>query len=417
MIARVARASFQGFDAASLPVNATTRPTRRNLGGLGPVRSPAALLHAVHEAGPDAAMLASADHRCPPAALAVLSATDDLVTLRAVAGHLRCPPAVVAALSRNRVTDVRGCAAGNRRLPARCHVTAAEDSDMHVRKHLAANPHCGIAALRLLAADQSPAVAATAAKHPAADSAVIDIAARGLVAAVVEAAVESPNCAAETLVRLARTGEPFAAGALSNPAFPASELHKFCSGPQHARRAIAANPACPPAVLESLAEDSDLVLLRNIAANPQIPVSAQRRFAAHSDYTLRRLIASSLVADPALLASIVSRSNEMWVLADAAMNPRLPPAAAAALIDDDRGLGWLAALAARNPACPSESLRAAAQSSDPELRVAAALNPRTPPDIRRRLAEDPVADVRASAHQHPAAPPLAAQRDAAGSEP
>jgi hypothetical protein len=148
------------------------------------------------------------------------------------------------------------------------------------------------------------------------------------------------------------------------------------SGPAR-REAVAANPHCPPGLLEQLAGAPEEQWVRlAVAGNPSSSVTVLRDLAADPDEHLRITVAC---------------------------NPAAPGALVQLLAED--GSETVRAAALSHVSCPSLLVRAAAKSKDAVERAAVAGNLMCPPDVLPALGVDTSRRVRQVALLNPAMSP------------
>ena len=213
----------------------------------------------------------------------------------------------------------------------------------------------------------------------------------------------------------------------------------------HLRHLAAANPTCPPAVLEALAHDSDYRIQGSLAANPACPpgvVMGVLGLATRGDESLMSdLACSNAVANPncpdAALRHAATATNNAYLRVGAARNPNSDPAVVSVLAGDSNDFvreavaynsncgpevlvrlasdsaADVAVAALTNPSCPEQTLRqACGENLDGEHRGGVASNPACPPDLIERLVEDPERVVAYWVVANPACPPELVERAA-----
>jgi hypothetical protein len=98
----------------------------------------------------------------------------------------------------------------------------------------------------------------------------------------------------------------------------------------------AADVNCPPAILQRLSHDSEIMVLASVAGNPSSPISTLRRLSYHDDFYVYYNLARNLSSPPEILEHL-SRHNNATVRFWVASNPSCPPAALEILLLDPQG--------------------------------------------------------------------------------
>ena len=190
------------------------------------------------------------------------------------------------------------------------------------------------------------------------------------------------------------------------------------------QKTVAANLACPLGVVMGvigLAARGDELLMSDLAceeaaANPICPASVLRRVAAaDNEYNqhLRTGAAANPNCPPELLDVLAGDSNDL-VRAAAARNPSCPPELLARLASDTSTDADVAMNALMNPSCPEQTLRqACGDNFDGEQRHSAGTNPSCPLDLMERIIEDPARHIAFWVAVNPSCPPELIERSAA----
>jgi hypothetical protein len=199
-----------------------------------------------------------------------------------VAGNLRSPAIVLAALSQDQDSQVRARTAGNPDLPRSILESLLIDAEVSVRSAALKNPATPVDVVR-----EAEAESALSTRHSRPDRAALEEKAANNRAEVRMEVAFSPTADADLLALLG--GERRSA---------------------QVRRAVAANPNTPAAVLGSLADDNDDQVRQAVAFNGATPAT--------------------------LLAELAGRSIDLAILV--AMNPDVPGAVLDALAKDSNPL-------------------------------------------------------------------------------
>ena len=352
------------------------------------------------------------------------------------------PPveAAVASMSRDTEAAIRRLAAADPTCPQPDLRRLASDPDPDVSATAAANPSCPTALTAAFAARARPAATR---RHAAANTSCPPWVLAGLTAdpdvRVRAAAAGNTNATAGSLAQLTADSDWGVLALLAgNPSASADTLRGISSATEGGdiTEQLAANPACPFDLLESLAftrcmhtdpcdndscrwgsEDRPLVLARVIAH----PASAQgggwlrgyieETLAANSADIEAQIASVAAETSPEHLSEWAGHEDE-YVRRELARNPHADAATLATLVGDtgDDVYSYLLA----NPACPPEILISAAQDETyfPNLLH----NPKCPPDALAVIARSANTGARAVAAAHPnisadAAQALAADAD------
>ena len=189
------------------------------------------------------------------------------------------------------------------------------------------------------------------------------------------------------------------------------------------QKTVAANPACPLGVVMGvigLAAREDEILMSDLAceeaaANPICPASVLRRVAdADNEYNrhLRTGAAANPNCPPELLDVLASDSNDR-VRAAAARNPNCPPNILVRLASDTSTDTDVAMNALMNPSCPEQTLRqACGDNFDGVQRHSIGTNPSCPRDLMERIIEDPARHIALWVVVNPSCPPELVERSA-----
>ena len=180
---------------------------------------------------------AARNPNCSFAALVRL-ADDDVAAIRgAVASNPGCPPMLLTVLASDPAPVVRSAAVANASCPEAALAAAAGD-EFDVRWSLAGNPACPSQALDVIAEDSS--------------------------FVLLHSVATNPNCSQQTLLRLAAW----------HPGAEVSDPRVARTRATDMRSFVASNPACPPQMLQQLADDPATLVRAAVAANPDIAAGA-----------------------------------------------------------------------------------------------------------------------------------------------
>ncbi|WP_329790289.1 hypothetical protein V1227_40230 [Lentzea sp. DG1S-22] len=190
-----------------------------------------------------------------------------------------------------------------------------------------------------------PALALSLSRHPSPD--------------VRRALAASPHTPPAVLARLGSSAARELASNPSTPAALAAELVRH----HEARYFLASRTDLPPAVYEQLASEIEPGILSALAVNPAVPVAVLRRL-------------SGVLRNPAIPLDLLVELAPSARLGSAEVPPRIASASEA-------------------------ELRALADSSVTQVRLMVALRPDLPPDLVQRLARDPDPSVATAVAAHP----------------
>jgi hypothetical protein len=244
-----------------------------------------------------------------------------------VAGDQRSSSKTLSRLARSAERSVRQAVATNPHTPEVVLGQLASDIDPNVRTVVARNPECPAIVLVALSHDQDPHVRTQTAGNP-----------------------NTPRSILETLLIDAEVGVRSAA--LENPATPADLVREA-----RLELSLTIRTSCPDrAALEEMAAnkraevrmdvafsptaDADLLALlggerrsaqvrRAVAANPNTPAAVLRSLADDKDNQVRQAVAFNGATPESLLTELAGRSIDLAILV--AMNPEVPDAVLDAL--------------------------------------------------------------------------------------
>lgn len=155
------------------------------------------------------------------------------------------------------------------------------------------------------------------------------------------------------------------------------------------RKLVAANPSCPPQVLEQLFDDPHEPVSCSVCFNPSLPPQLAVRLAKRIErLTHIHALTTNSSAPPAALQSVYANNqhadDSVWY--GLAYRSDCPPDVLADMAR--RGPG-LRIEAARHPRCPSSALVLLSQDEERAVRQAAMVNPSFPEEYRqlRRIAQ------------------------------
>ncbi|WP_090104966.1 hypothetical protein [Lentzea jiangxiensis] len=197
-----------------------------------------------------------------------------------------------------------------------------------------------------------PALALSLSRHPSPD--------------VRRALAASPHTPPAVLARLGPSAARELASNPSTPAALAAELVRH----HEARYFLASRPDLPPAVYEQLASEIEPGPLSALAVNPAVPVAVLRRLSG----VLRRL--SGVLRNPAIPLDLLVELAPSARVGSAEVLPRIASASEA-------------------------ELRALAGSSATQVRLMVAMRPDLPLDLVHRFARDPDPSVATAVAAHP----------------
>jgi hypothetical protein len=201
----------------------------------------------------------------------------------------------------------------------------------------------------------------------------------------------------------------------SSPNSPPHILRQLSrQGTQTTQMKLAANPACPPAVLWRLAAEPAITsyVAENPACPPRLLQLIHRRSDEHDPDIVR-----NPNCPPRLLTQLAQPASHVSIRILVADHPRCPPQVLTLLVNDTAaGNRWRqdlkdvettspATRALANPACPPRILRTYSTHYLPRLRATVASNPACPPTTLIALAADTDLSVRQAAAGNPSCPP------------
>ncbi|MFD8215197.1 hypothetical protein ACFV2U_16035 [Streptomyces sp. NPDC059697] len=201
---------------------------------------------------------------------------------------------------------------------------------------------------------------------------------------------------------------------LDTGAGPPEWARRFATDPVTERREkLAACPDLPPDVTDTLAADSEVAVVAELALWTTPDMAA--RLARHPHAEVRRAVAANEATPPAVLEMLLTGDGlppaRRCLVCD---RERTPAAHARPRPADDLPPGafctgshestlhemWRQALS--NPATPARAAAGFADHTSGLLRWALAARPDLPPEAGRRLADDPLPGVRADLAENPA---------------
>ena len=203
-----------------------------------------------------------------------------------VAAQRATPPWILDRLAQDAENSVAVLTAKNPSLGAATWEALAVDPEPSIRAAAARNPSAGGATLAVLASDPDPDVAANIAKNPVCPPEILDEIRRGRpeleeVTRLVQlnrdlAAGSASDTSSERLNDLASHDDRQVREAVAqNPRTASETLWRLCgisAQPSHrvntTRAAVAANPACPAALLLRLREDPEPLVRAAVVGNP-----------------------------------------------------------------------------------------------------------------------------------------------------
>ena len=199
-----------------------------------------------------------------------------------------------------------------------------------------------------------------------------------------------------------------AAEALRNPSCPLIALERGAvSEDWQLRAAVASNPNCSQRLLERLvAGVSDLLacdaeyVFEEAAKHRRCPPRLLAVLAATDLLEVRAGVAANPSCPPELLESLTPNTgsavsgDSLVVARSVAANPSCPQDLLERLAGSVDSL--IAASAACNPSCPTDLIVDLAAHSDALVRRAAGRHPACPPEVLQRLADDPDPTARAA---------------------
>ena len=185
----------------------------------------------------------------------------------------------------------------------------------------------------------------------------------------------------------------------TEPACTAALISVMLDDSVASKARVAANPSCPPEVLQQLAESSDPHILCCVAANPNCPSRLLEQLATASDESVRHAAVANSRCPPEVLERLAD-SDTVWIADRALKNPGCGPEMLARYAR--RPQRTFHASIVRNSACPPEVLAYLALNGSVQTKTAAAEHLNCPADVAAALS----AELRTP--QHAAQPPATA---------
>ncbi|MCC9194438.1 hypothetical protein LOC59_12390 [Arthrobacter sp. zg-Y916] len=294
----------------------------------------------------------------------------DLTERRA---DLKMSPRVIEAaldrLSKSRVRcpDMREIVADDKRTGEKTLSRLARSADVSVRRSVAANSRTSVIVLEQLAGDPEPIVRAEVAGNPLSPASVLEALSQDEEAHVRSRTARNPNLSRSMLeILLLDAEDSVRAAVLQNPATPPdfvleAELALSARHTRPDRAALAEMVAHKRAevrmeVAFSPVADADLLALlggerrsaqvrRAVAANPNTPAAVLGSLSDDKDDQVRQAVAFNGATPETLLAELAGRSIDLAILV--AMNPDVPNAVLDALSQDNNPLIRFVAAARR----------------------------------------------------------------------
>jgi hypothetical protein len=276
------------------------------------------------------------------------------------------PPRVIEGaldrLSKSRVRDpdMRVVVADDKRSSERTLSRLARSAEDSVRQAVATNPHTPVVVLEQLARDLEPSVRARVARNPLTPAIVLEILSHDEDSQVRARTAGNPNLPRSILESLLIDAEvSVRTAALKNPATPVDFVREaeaeLALSTRHSRpdraaleEMVANNRAeVRMEVAFSPTADADLLALlggerrsaqvrRAVAANPNTPAAVLRSLADDKDDQVRQAVAFNGATPGTLLAELAASSIDLAILV--AMNPDVPGAVLDALAQDGNPL-------------------------------------------------------------------------------
>ena len=193
--------------------------------------------------------------------------------------------------------------------------------------------------------------------------------------------------------------------ALMHRACPPTVLDELANSPKRlVRMAIARNPACPLTLLELLANDADEFVRACVAQNPIYPLSKREillvGLSKSKEPRVRELAAKNPVCPESVLTALV-KDKDADVRLFVASNPNSPATLYESLKNDKHYLVRRASGVRLNS---TEDLKDAAKDNNPAIRAFAASESICPESILEHLAKDRSVEVRRLVGRHPNCP-------------
>ena len=249
--------------------------------------------------------------------------------------------------SRRRDPDMRLAVAGDERSGEETLARLGRSTDDDVRRKVASNPRTPAAVLEQLASDPEPWVRASAAANPRTPAAILELLSRVQESQVRAGAAGNRNLPRSILeALLGDRDDSVQAAAMRNPAAPAdfvreAEAGRALSRQQRTGRSradleqmvedkraevrmeVAFSPEADPDLLVMLGgERKSAQVRRAVAANPNTPVAVLRSLAGDDDYQVRQAVAFNGATPRDLLVDLAGRGIDLAIVV--AMNPDVP---------------------------------------------------------------------------------------------
>jgi predicted DNA-binding WGR domain protein len=208
-----------------------------------------------------------------------------------------------------------------------------------------------------------------------------------------------PDCPPELLEWFAKKKDASLRAAVArNTACPASLLHELASDKdENVRGEVAKNPAIPKELLELLTQDASQSVRWGIAQNPSCPESLFKPLSLDKNERTRWTISENTNCSVEILTQLAG-DKDRSVRHAVAGNPSCPVEVLGILATDKEG--YVRRAVAGNPSCPATNFERLASDPDSDVREAVAGNPSCPAEILDRLAGDRNLQVRSRIAKH-----------------
>ena len=247
----------------------------------------------IDDVGRDSQYAAASNPRWPPGVVASFAGSEVWQIRRAAASHPAAAAGTLRCLGRDSTILVRVAAAANPNCPPSALRDLIADPQSEVRAAAAVNPRTPVASLEALAADQHPQVRAAAASNSATSAQrFVDDESH----MVREAAAHRAGLSDEDLMRLAGDAHgSVSEAAAENPDSGIRVLKRCATSPYMATRAAAAeNPNLPVDLLRRLCADFTGEVKAAAAANPRLDPRLLAKLALDSEPVVREAAVAAI---------------------------------------------------------------------------------------------------------------------------
>lgn len=324
----------------------------------------------------------------------------DAATRAALAANTGCPAATLLRLAEDDDLSVQQAVLGNPRAPAAALLLlAADEDDSEKLSAIARHPAAPAGLLARLAEHGAGRVREAAAAHPSFPAAHDELLRRaGAGDTLTTLGEPDPGLAGSELARLARSGAWGRLLAARHPATSTDDLARLATDADLlVRQAAARNPRLPGQVLElllSAGSARELDGYEPAAADPHLAAPDLERLAALGPWG-RRLAARHPACPAALLVTLAGDADPQTRTAVAVHEAAGENVLAGLARDASPAVRWVVV---KRPDLAAAALVMLSRDPLATIRTAVATHPAVPGEVLETLARDPDEDVRAEAH-------------------